>query len=197
LPLDAKESTINFPLNDAPMSQLIPKSEHHHFVFAALTFAFVVVLWAVLHDSYLIHVEPRHFTEYHRPLLPISNYYLLALQYGSIATFGPGLFFGFLAYFACRYGNKPKVQLSHALIGFIVLTLVVEVILLSLGSYSRNQVQQGQPPLYPEFLYPDLTLGIVYTQTVNISAYLLAPALGAAYLLCIYIGRQVHFARQH
>ena len=56
----------------------------------ALAFAVVVVSWACLHDVYLIGIEPRHFTEYHRPLLPIRNHTLLALQYAFVATVGPG-----------------------------------------------------------------------------------------------------------
>lgn len=174
----------------ALIHRLVSPSEQPYLIRAALLFAGVVVLWAVVHDMYLISVEPRHFTEYHRELLPISNHYLLALQYATVATFGPGLCFGFLAYFACRTGSKAKASLFHVWLGFVALIIAIELVLIGLGHYSRSQFKSGLSPLYPEFLYPELSSGIVYTQTVNISAYLIAPALGALYLLCVYLKRR-------
>lgn len=114
---------------------------------------------------------------------------LLALQYGFIATFGPGLVFGFFAYFACRGGHKNKVDIRRVAIGFLILVTVVEGMLLSLGYHARAQFMLDQTTFYPAKYYPELTAGIVFTQTVNLSAYLFAPALGSFYLLFVYLRR--------
>ena len=51
----------------------------------------IVVLWAILHDQYLVRISPEHFTEYHKPLWDIQNPSLIAFLYGVSATAGPRL----------------------------------------------------------------------------------------------------------
>ncbi|MFH1499184.1 MAG: hypothetical protein ABII82_15320 [Verrucomicrobiota bacterium] len=155
-----------------------------------LAFAALVVGWAVLHDLWLIRVEPRHFTEFHRPLLPISDLNLLAVQYAVFATLGPGLAFGFLAHAACRGGDRPPARLVTVLAGFAVLMVAVEVVLQLLGYWSLARFKAGGDPLYPGLLYPELSDGIVFSQTVNVSAYALAPLCGAFYLLAVWRWRR-------
>ena len=167
----------------------IPEQERRPLARFMLAFASLILAWAFLHDLYLIGLEPRHFTEYHRPLLPLERHGLLALQYASVATLGPGLAFGFLAWLACRAGARAPVQLSSALGGFVLLLIAMEVLLLALGALARARLAAGLPPLYPTVAYPDLTPGIVVTQTINLSAYLVAPAAGALYLLLRFLNR--------
>ncbi len=163
----------------------IPESERPQVVRFAVTFAVVIVTWACLHDVYLIGIEPRHFTEYHRPLLPIHHHALLAMQYAMVATFGPGLAFGFLAWFTCRAGARTPRRLRPTLGGFIVLIGGVEMVLVALGHYAAHRASVGLAPLYPRFLYPETTIGILRTQTINLTAYWLAPTCGAFYLLVL------------
>lgn len=151
-----------------------------------LVFAALIVGWAVLHDLWLIRVEPRHFTEYHRPLLPITNLNLLVVQYAVVATLGPGLAFGFLAHAACRGGKAPPVRLVAVVAGFVALMAAVEFVLQLLGHWSSARFKAGGGPLYPEWLYPELSDGIVFSQTVNVSAYALAPLCGAVYLFAVW-----------
>lgn len=167
----------------------VPDAERGPLARFALTFAGMIVGWAILHDLYLIQVEPRHFTEYHRPLLPISHHALLAVQYATVATFGPGLVFGFLAWLACRTGQRAKVSLGSGAGGFALLMLGIEAALLLIGAHARSRIAEGRPPLYPVFTYPDETPGILISQTVNISAYLIAPTAGAIYLLARFFIR--------
>lgn len=172
-----------------PPSRILPPEEHAHAVCFALVFAGIIAGWAILHDWHLIHVEPRHFTEYHRPLLPLTNLWLLALQYAFVATIGPGLVFGFLAWCAARGGGRRPRTLGRVAGGFAAVIVVAELIILGLGRFSLQRFQAGGAPLYPEWLYPDFTDGIVYTQSVNLSAYLVAPTLGAVYLLAVWLRR--------
>lgn len=167
----------------------IPEQERGHVVRFALVFGGMIVAWACLHDLYLIGVEPRHFTEYHRPLLPITHHGLLALQYASVATLGPGLVFGFLAWLACRAGQRRVVPLGRAAGGFALVIAMIETGLLLLGAHARERFEQGAAPLYPLWAYPEHSPGILVTQTVNISAYLFAPAIGAVYLAGLFYSR--------
>jgi hypothetical protein len=154
-----------------------------------LGFAATIVAWAVVHDMVLIHVEPRHFTEYHRPLLPIPADCLgaLAAQYAIVATVGPGLAFGALAWAACRAGLArgwgAPVPLARALGGFAVLMIGIELSFWLVGAWAAARWAAQAPPLYPSWTYPELSRGIVITQTINLSAYLGAPSAGALYLV--------------
>jgi hypothetical protein len=167
----------------------LPPTERDQLARFALAFAAIIVGWAIAHDLYLIHVEPRHFTEYHRPLLPISDLRLLALQYATVATLGPGLLFGALAYAACRAGRGARLRLRPVALGFAGVIAAGEALILALGRYSFENYKAGSGPLYPLALYPDTTDGILYSQSVNISAYLVAPVLGAAYLATLALFR--------
>ncbi|MFH1497262.1 MAG: hypothetical protein ABII82_05485 [Verrucomicrobiota bacterium] len=173
------------------LSRLLPPDKQPEVVRFALVFAGIISSWAVLHDLYLIHIEPRHFTVYHRPLLPITNLWLLALQYALVATIGPGLVFGFLAWCAARGGQRQPRALAPVAGGFGLIIIAAEIIILGLGRFSLRRFHSGDGPLYPQWLYPDFTDGIIHTQSVNISAYLVAPALGALYLLVVWLRRPV------
>ena len=174
------------------MKHLLPslaETERPHLVRFVITFALTIVTWACAHDLYLIHVEPRHFTEYHRPLLPITNHALLALQYATIATFGPGMVFGALAWAVSRRGDRPPHTLRFAWILFVPTILLVETATLLVGSYARSRHAAGLPLPYPDSFYPDNTAGIAYSQSVNLTAYLGAVTLGGAYLLTLFLLR--------
>lgn len=176
-----------------PFSSLVRLSapeERRTRVRFVLTFGAMVVGWAVLHDLWLIQVEPRHFTEYHRPLLPITNLGLLAVQYAFVATFGPGLAFGFLAHAACRGGMARPARLGRVAAGFAVVMALVECVLVGLGHWSLARFRAGGAPLWPAWVYPDFTDGIVFSQTVNVGAYLLAPASGAGWLAAVWLWRR-------
>ncbi len=173
-----------------PPARILPPEEHALAARFILIFAGIIAGWAILHDWYLIHVEPRHFTVYHRPLLPLTNLWLLALQYAFVATVGPGLVFGFLAWCAARGGRRRRpFTLGPVAGGFAAVIGVAELIILGLGRFSLRRFQAGDGPLYPEWLYPDFTDGIVHSQSVNLSAYLVAPALGAIYLAAVWLRR--------
>ena len=155
-----------------------------------ITFALTIITWACAHDLYLIHVEPRHFTEYHRPLLPISDLRLLALQYATVATLGPGMVFGALAFSASRLGSRSPHTLRFAWLAFLPFIALIEISALLVGKLAGIRHAAGQPLPYPASLYPDNTAGIAYSQSVNITAYLAAAAFGGLYLLTLLLLRK-------
>lgn len=156
--------------------------EKRQFGLFTMGFAGVIACWAFLHDWWLITVEPRHFTEFHPPLLSISHPVLLALQYAVVASLGPGLAYGMMVYFAARRGRWKKLALRPLLLVFCPVLLAVEAVVTGMGLWAVGRFDGGLAPLYPEWLYPELSRGLVYTQTVNISTYAVAPLSGLLYL---------------
>lgn len=171
------------------LKRWLPEDERPIFAAFVITFGITIVTWACLHDLYLISVEPRHFTEYHRALLPLSDHRLLALQYAIVATTGPGMVFGALAFIVSRRGSRAVRDLKLAWGLFVPVIVLIEATTLLVGELARTRHAAGQSPPYPAMLYPDATAGIAYSQSVNITAYLAAGALGVGYLLLLYLLR--------
>ena len=168
----------------------ITQSERPVLAAFVITFGLTIIIWAGAHDLYLIHVEPRHFTEYHRPLLPWSDLRLLALQYATVATLGPGMVFGALAFTASRLGSRTPHTLRFAWGVFLPYIALIETSALLVGKLAANRHAAGQPLPYPGHLYPDTTAGIAYSQSVNITAYLAAALFGGLYLLTLLLIRK-------
>jgi hypothetical protein len=167
------------------MTPRIPLDDHERRTFTVFVigYALTIVLWAFAHDLYLIGVEPRHFTDYHRPLLPLSNHGLLALQYAIVATLGPGMVFGAITFAVCRLGPWPTIKASHAWCSFLPFVFLIECTCLLVGAFARFRHIAGESLPYPRTLYPDSTEGIAYSQSVNITAYLAAAVFGFVYLV--------------
>jgi len=163
----------------------IPETERRTLAWFVIVFALTIMAWAAAHDLYLISVEPRHFTEYHRPLLPLSDHRLLALQYATVATLGPGMVFGALAFAACRLGPRASHSLRFAWRLFLQFIVLIEASTLAVGAWARARYAAGQSLPYPDWLYPDTTAGIAYSQSVNVTAYLAATVLGGCYLVTL------------
>lgn len=168
----------------------IPESERRTCAAFVITFGVTIIVWASLHDLYLIGIEPRHFTAYHRPLLPLSDHRLLALQYATVATLGPGMVFGALAFAASRLGSRTPHSLRSAWRLFLPVIAIIETCTLLAGSWARMRHAAGQSLPYPEALYPDATARIAYSQSVNITAYLAAAGFGGLYLVALWLGRK-------
>lgn len=173
------------------LDKLIPADEKRLFVRFALSFMGYISLWAILHDQIIIRIDSRHFTDYHRPILNISNHTLLAIQYGFIATFGLGLVFGMMTYCVSRFGRLRKLPFKDVFLRFMVLSLIVEFICLILGYLEHLYYGSHREHLfYPDFVFPDSTHGIAITQTMNISAYLLAGVSAFIFWTYLYFMRK-------
>jgi hypothetical protein len=161
----------------------VPESERRPLVIFVTGFTLLVLVWACLHDMALMRMEPRHFTEFHRTLLPLASPVWLAVQYAVVATLGPGMVFGALAWAMCRLGNRhPKLQPGVPFLLFVPLLLLMELAARVIGRMALLRHKAGLPSFFPEYWYPEQTSGIVYTQTVNITTYLAAVAGGMVFL---------------
>lgn len=170
----------------------ITKEKHPAFIRHAWVYSLTIVIWAVLHDLILISVEPRHFTEFHSRLYPFENHVLLAIEYAMVATFGLGMMFGIITFVISQLG-KPDEPLSFtfAYKRFFILLFSIETLSLLAGFIDSNRIKQGlNHSFYPDAWYPDTTTGIAFTQTANISAYLLALVGSAIFFLYLFKSRR-------
>lgn len=67
------------------------------------------VVYGILHDFVTIHVCPEYFTVYHPKVFPTQNLWLLAIGWGTIASWWMGLFLGILIAAACLAGSLPPL----------------------------------------------------------------------------------------
>lgn len=138
----------------------------------------MVALYAVLHDQYLVRIAPEHFTEYHDPLYGIENPYLLAAVWGFLASFSPGLLLGIACLFASRAGKLPPFPKKAIFKGVLVVIALTEIFSASLGYY----VHQSGEMVYPAEWYPDQSLPMLVTQTIQVSCY-----LGSAFFSMLFV----------
>lgn len=143
----------------------------------------LVALYAVLHDQYIVRIAPEHFTEYHPQIWGIEDPYWLAAALAFCASFGPGLLLGVACLLAARAGAYPKVSIRSILLGVVTVIAATELLSASLGYW----VYRSQQPLYPASWYPDQSLPLLITQTIQISCYL-SSALFSGVLLVGLVG---------
>ncbi|MCW1884366.1 hypothetical protein OKA04_06455 [Luteolibacter flavescens] len=153
----------------------------------SVTYAIVVGIWlqvflyCLLHDQYLIRIAPEHFTVYHAPLWGITDLTLLAAAWAFRASVGPGLGLGLVALFVARAGSRPKVAPKRLLKVVPWLLLVTEAAGLATGAW----VWKSGRPLYPEIVYPEFTLPLMITQTIQLTCYGVGMLVSLGYLIWI------------
>ena len=152
-----------------------------------MTVAAVIVAWGALHNQYLIRIEPRHFTVFHPTWLALDNLTLLGIQYAFLATVGPAGLYGILTYFAAWAGPRPKITLHQVLWQTVAMIGVIEFACLLMWWAAATWYDAHQRPLLlPAAWFPELSRGIVITQTINLFAYAAAFGLGPANLVLIH-----------
>lgn len=151
-----------------------------------IAYAATIVAWACAHDLYLIGAEPRHFTEYHRTLLPVENHVVLAIQYATVATLGPGMVFGALACIVSAAGRRTPLSPRSSWFLLLPFVAAIEIVALAAGAWARMRHGQGLSLPYPAWLYPDDTAGIAYSQSVNLTAYAGAFVFGGLHLAALH-----------
>lgn len=141
----------------------------------------MVALYAVLHDQYIARIAPEHFTEYHPQIWGIEDPYRLAAALAFGASFGPGLLLGTACLLAARAGSFPKQRIKSVFLGVVAVIAATEFFSASLGGW----VYCTKQPLLPTWCYPDHSLPLLVTQTIQISCYLLGAVLSG--VLLVYI----------
>lgn len=158
-----------------------------------VTYAIVLGIWAqvllycVLHDQYLVRIAPEHFTVYHDPLWGIEKPALLAVAWAFRASIGPGLGLGLAALFLARAGSRPKLAPRRLLKVVPWLLVATEGVGLAAGAW----VWKAERPLYPEIVYPDLTLPILISQSIQLTCYGVGLVVAVGFLAWIWRTRRL------
>jgi hypothetical protein len=145
----------------------------------------LVAVYAVIHDQYLVRIAPEHFTIYHPNPDSISSAPLLAAYIALKASVSPGLVLGIVTWFVARAGTRPKLRVRLIFIATTTVLLITEVS----ASLSGGLVYLTKKPLYPLAWYPDFTLWMLITQTIQITCYFVA-LLGSVFMLLWMIARR-------
>jgi len=136
-----------------------------------------VAAYAVAHDQYVVRIEPRHFTVYHDPVPGVTSPEVQAAILAFQASFLPGFMLGFACVIVAWAGDWPRLPERFVLPGVLIVIVLSE--LCSLLSW--RWVRARGSSFYPDFIFPDDTLGIITTQTIQITCY----AASAVFSVCL------------
>ena len=129
---------------------------------------FPVAIYAVLHDQYIVRIEPRHFTGYHPLVWGVTSPALQAAILAFFASIGPGLMLGIACVVTGWIGDRPRISNRFVMRGVLTVIACAEIVSLLSGLW----VFKSHQPLYPDFVYPEETLSLVITQSIQITWYL-------------------------
>ena len=155
------------------------------------TYQILIVVWlivsdyAIAHDQVIVRVAPEHFTIYHDPLWGIQTPWLLAAAYAFRASF-IGLFLGIALVLAGRGGDWPKLTPRQLYLGTLMVILATEscAVLSGLWAYWK------EGPLYPSMFYPDPSLPMLVTATVQVTCYLASAIFSGALIVWCLVRRR-------
>lgn len=128
----------------------------------------IVWIFAALHNQYLIRIHPEHFTVWHYRIPLTPDHTLLAILYALGASITPGLVLGLCLYGSGRLFPPPKMPVGQILRGVAAVAVATEICAL-LAGFAAWRKQGG---IYPADFYPDDTVGLGITQSIQITAYL-------------------------
>jgi len=147
----------------------------------------MVTVYAVLHDQYLVRIAPEHFTIYHEPLWGIKNAKLLAAAYAFCSAPFPALALGCVgAFFALALPERWEPARHRRFFkGVACVIIAAEIFSASTGLYAYLSHEM----LYPEKWYPDKTLPLIVTQTIQLSCYFSSAAFSCVFFVVMIRNR--------
>lgn len=155
---------------------------------------FVIAAYAVMHDQVIVRIAPEHFTDYHDPVPGVDDPRLLAAIHALAASVVKGLPFGILCVWIGRRGGLRRIPVKALFLGTLLILVLTEVGAIAAGF----RVHQTGTALYPGTWYPDHTLPILVTQTVQITCYLSAFLYSLTFFVIMHrwrrrgVGTSVH-----
>ncbi len=146
----------------------------------------IVAAYTVLHDQYIVQIAPEHFTVYHKALWGIKNARLLAALHAFHASISPGLLFGVACVFVGRFGSLPKISCKFVFTGTLIIVISSEILSALIGFW----VYRTGHSIYPIVWYPDSSMPMLVTQTIQITSYLLDAAFAFLLLIVMFLQRR-------
>jgi hypothetical protein len=128
----------------------------------------LVAEYAVAHDQYVARIEPRHFTRHHEPVTGVGSANGLAAVHAVYASVGPGLLLALGCVVAATTGPRPPLGRRFIIRGVLAVLVLTETAAL----FSAFRVSRMQSSFLPGPWFPESTLSIVLTQTIQFTSYL-------------------------
>lgn len=161
-------------------------NRHRDFLPISLGVFALVALYAVANDQIIATVSPDHFLVYHPRYFPFDNVRWQALCFSLVATGGPGLGWGILLYWVGHYGPGPVFGRRATVLGAAVVVLVTAAAAWGSGWW----VTRLSEPFYPAFFFPSEDPKLYFSQTVQLTNYLVGLTGAIAWLAAIVIWRR-------
>lgn len=143
----------------------------------------IVTLYAVLHDLYIVRMNPEHFTLYHDPMWGLRSPRQIALGYAFRGLWYPGVILGMACTLAARADSMPRLNRRFVLKCVGALMAVTETICVVSGVV----VYRRGLGIYPDAFYPDPRLIHQVTQTIQITGYWVAT-VWACFMIGVFLG---------
>ena len=144
-----------------------------------------IAAYAVLHDQYIVRIDPEHFTAYHKPIWTIESPAVLAAVHAFLASIGPGFLLGIACAVAGWMGSRPRISDHYVMRGVLVVIAGAEIAALLSGWW----VFATGNSFYPSFIFPEEKLSLVITQTIQVTCYF-ASALFSIALVCAILWKR-------
>lgn len=161
--------------------------QHRDFLPISLGIFALVLAYGIINDQAIATISPDHFALYHPHYFPFANVHLQALCFALVATGGPGLAWGILLYWAGHYGLGPIVSRKATIVGAVIVVLITAATAWGIG---WREWFSHQPP-YPQFFFPSEDPRLYFSQTVQLTNYLVGFIGAAGWLLGIFCWRQM------
>ena len=149
------------------LHRVVPDESWRSFLGVLIGTWLAVWFYAAVHNQYLIRIAPEHFTVWHYRISLTQNYTLLGILYAGSASLAPGGILGLLLYLAGRLFDRPRLPVRRLVLSTAWVWIAVEIWALGSGAV----VWVTGHPLYPDRLYPAKSLGLLITQTIQITSY--------------------------
>lgn len=142
------------------------------------------ILYGVAQDQVTARICVEYFTAGHAPLLQTNSPTLLALFWGTVATWWVGLLLGVTLSIAARAGNAPRRSARELVVPVVRLLGVVGACATGAGVIGWLVARTGALPLPPRFAFripPERHAVFVADGAAHLAAYLVG-ALGGIVL---------------
>lgn len=156
--------------------------------FFTVTLGTWMAVWffAAIHNQYLIRIAPEHFTVWHYQIPFTQDHTLLGIAYAFGASASPGVVLGMALFVLGRIGSRPKIPPLRLVLSTAWVWLGVEIVAIAAGVL----VHLTTRPIYPDWVYPDDSHGLLITQTIQITAYLSGAIFSLALLVHTWRSRR-------
>ncbi len=146
------------------------------------------IAYGIIHDQITARVCLQYFTVFHPPVFPTTSPTLLAIGWGTIATWWGGAVVGILVAITARAGPLPKLTLSQLAWPLLILTAVMAccALLAGLIGYSFAPV----PATFAAALPPDMDHRCVADWWAHGASYLSGFAGGLVLCAAVLVRRR-------